>query len=276
MRSVASCADIQERFVSRKLYPKQPARFLACAALCLLSNLATASADDTLGLPAGLINSDCEPQNKQAPIVLIHGTFANTRRAFSSLAPALKADGHCLFALNYGRQGLLSPYGTMDINQSAQQISAFVNLVLTRTSAEKVTLIGHSQGGLLAFKVARSPALSGRIERVVALAPSLHGTTRVPASLSSTHCPACAQQSNQSAFMQSFHEEKVSPPGVRSLILATRQDLVVTPVESQFLHEPGVTNLLLQDRYPDAVATHSGLLHKTETIALVKNFLEQP
>lgn len=249
-------------------------RPLAGAALWLLCRLATA--DDALGLPAGLINRDCEPQSKKTPIVLIHGTFANTRRAFSSLAPALKADGHCLFALNYGRQGPLSPYGTMDINQSAQQISDFVHNVLARTGAAKVTLIGHSQGGLLAFKIARSPALSGRVERLVALAPSLHGTTRVPATLSSRHCPACAQQSHQSAFMQSFHEEAVSPPDLRSLILATRQDLVVTPVERQFLHEPGVTNILLQDRYPGVVATHSGLLHKPETITLVRSFLSSP
>lgn len=249
-------------------------RRLACAAFCLISSLA--GADDTLGLPTGLINTDCDQAGKQTPIVLIHGTFATTRRAFSSLAPALKADGHCLFALNYGRQGPLLPYGTMDINLSAQQVSDFVQSVLARTGAAKVTLIGHSQGGLLAFKVARSAELSGRIDRLVALAPSLYGTTRVPAGMSMKHCPACAQQSDQSAFMQSFHQENVNPPGVRSLILATRQDLVVTPVQRQFADEPGVTNILLQDRYPDVMATHSGLLHVTETLTLVRTFLDQP
>ena len=245
--------------------------------MSVLSLLAvTAAANDTLGLPAGVINSDCELQDKRAPIVLIHGTFASTKRAYSRLAPALKEAGHCLFALNYGRQNAYSLYGTMDINQSAQQISEFVQSVLARTGAAKVTLIGHSQGGLLAFKVARSPELSGRIDRLVALAPSLHGTTRVPADMSSRHCPACAQQSYQSEFMQSFHQDKVNPPGVRSLIVATRQDLVVTPVARQFLDEPGVTNILLQDLHPTVVATHSGMLHKTETIELVSAFLGQP
>ena len=244
------------------------------AALSLLS--AAIYAQDPLGLPAGLVNVDCQPQSKQVPIVMIHGTFASTRRAFSSLAPTLKADGHCLFALNYGRQNAFSFYGTMDINQSAQQISEFVQSVLARTGAEKVTLIGHSQGGLLAFKVARSPELSGRIARLVALAPSLHGTTRVPADLSSRHCPACAQQSDQSEFMQGFHKDRVNPFGVRSLIVATRQDVVVTPVSRQFLDEPGVTNILLQDLHPKVVATHSGMLHKPETIELVSEFLSQP
>lgn len=245
--------------------------WLAGSALILASSLAVA--DDALGLPAGVVNSDCDAASQQHPIVLIHGTFANTRRAYSSLAPALKADGHCLFALNYGRAGPLLPYGTMDINTSAQQLSDFVQGVLARTGAAKVTLIGHSQGGLLAFMLARAPALSGRVERVVALAPSLRGTTRVSAELTSTHCPACTQQSDQSAFMQAFHQQKVNPSGLPALIVATRQDMVVTPVASQFLDEPGVINILLQDRYPKRMATHSGLLHVPETIELVREFL---
>ncbi|MEK6789728.1 MAG: alpha/beta fold hydrolase [Pseudomonadota bacterium] len=252
----------------------RPHHLLAAAALGLMSTLAVAN--DALGLPTGLVNADCDPQSKQTPIVLIHGTFASTRRAFSTLAPALKADGHCLFAINYGRMSPLSPHGMTDINQSALQIGDFVQTVLARTGATKVTLIGHSQGGLLAFMIARSAPLAGKVDRLVALAPSLNGTTRVPAGMSMKHCPACAQQSDQSAFLQAFHQEKVNPPGVRSLILATRQDLVVTPVERQFLDEPDVTNILLQDKYPKAVATHSGLLHEAGTLTLVREFLEQP
>ena len=258
----------------KRLLNTRGAYLLLLSALGLLS--VTAAANDALGLPAGVINSDCDQAGKHAPIVLIHGTFATTKRAYSRLAPALKEAGHCLFALNYGRQHPFSLYGTMDINQSAQQISDFVQAVLARTGAAKVTLIGHSQGGLLAFKVARSPEMSGRIDRLVALAPSLHGTTRVPADMSSRHCPACAQQSDQSEFMQSFHKDNVNPSGVRALIVATRQDLVVTPVARQFLDEPGVTNILLQDLHPNVVATHSGMLHKPETIELVRAFLSQP
>ncbi|MCX7178322.1 MAG: hypothetical protein NTX56_05925 [Proteobacteria bacterium] len=179
-----------------------------------------AVANDALGLPTGLVNADCDPQGKHTPIVLIHGTFASTRRAFST--------------------------------------------------------IGHSQGGLLAFMIARSAPLAGRIDRLVALAPSLNGTTRVPAGMSMKHCPACSQQSDQSEFIQSFRKDNVNPSGVRALIVATRQDLVVTPVSRQFLDEPDVTNILLQDLHPTVVATHSGMLHKPETIELVRAFLSQP
>lgn len=219
---------------------------------------------------------ECQLQKGQAPIVLIHGTFANARRAFSSLAPALKARGDCLFALNYGRRGSLSPHGMADINASKQEIGAFVQSVLARTGAAKVSLVGHSQGGLLALLVAGTPELAGRIDRIVAVAPSIRGTTRVPAALSPAYCPACAQQAAESPFMQSLRGTRMSSAGVRTLILATRQDVVVTPVEHQFLEEPDVTNKLLQDDYPSIRASHSGLMHVPQAIALVSAFLVLP
>lgn len=258
-----------KRWTSRQ-WPRQ---LKVVATACLISS--TAMADDQLRLP-GLVNTDCELHDGRPPVVLVHGTFANARRAFASLAPVLKDGQHCLFALNYGRQGTHGPHGVADIHQSAQEVGDFVQSVLARTGAQKISLIGHSQGGLLAFQVARSPALQGRIDRIVAVAPSLQGTTRVPAELSLSWCPACGQQSSLSPFMLSFHQQPVNPPGVRSLILATRQDLVVTPVAGQFLDEPGVTNILLQDLHPKVTASHSGLMHTPEAIALISRFLDAP
>lgn len=240
--------------------------------LCLLT-AGRVMADDTLGLPPGLINVDCDAR-QHSPVLLIHGTFANTRRAFSNLAPVLKESGHCLFAMNYGSPGPLSPNGTADINQSAQDISRFAQSVLARTGADKLSLVGHSQGGLLAFLVARAPELAGHVDRIVALAPSVHGTTRAPQSLPYNACPACLQQAAGSPFMQALRQQRLNQPGVHAFVLATRQDAVVTPVAGQFLDEPGVINLLLQDVYPDIRASHSGLPHVPEAVALVRDFLD--
>ncbi|WP_288108578.1 alpha/beta fold hydrolase [Limnobacter sp.] len=227
--------------------------------------------DQSLGLP-GLVNVDCQSLD-HPPVILIHGTFANTRRAFSSLAPVLKRQGYCLYARNYGSRGMFGLNGMAEIDTSVDQLSQFTDGVLRNTGAGKVILVGHSQGGLIAFLMARRPEFEGKIDRIVAVAPSLRGTTRVPADFNSEHCPACAEQGANSEFMARVHSEKMDSEGVKALIIATKQDEVVTPVSSQFLHEPEVTNVLLQEEFPNVRASHSGLMHVPEAVALIKNYL---
>ncbi len=70
------------------------------------------------------------------------------------LSPALAADGYCVFALNYG--GAIKEedggdvahetYGVGDIVGSATAFGSFVDQVLTATGADKVDVIGYSQG----------------------------------------------------------------------------------------------------------------------------------
>lgn len=50
----------------------------------------------------------------------------------------------------------------------------------------------------------------------------------------------------------------------------------MTPVERQFLDEPGVINMMLQDTYPDIRASHSGLTHVPQAIVLITSFLDTP
>lgn len=237
---------------------------------CLLQAGAV-KADDSLGLP-GLVNVSCT-NSDYSPVVLVHGTFANTRRAYSTVAPVLKENGFCLYALNYGKQGVYGVNGIADIQSSLLEVTEFIGTVLQETGAEKVSVIGHSQGGLLAFLASNTPELANKVDRIVAVAPSLRGTDRVPPKVSSAHCPACTQLGSESEFMKNLQNDQLNPNGLRALILATKDDLVVTPVESQFLDEPGVTNVYLQDEFPRLRATHSGLLHVPEAVALIKEFL---
>lgn len=239
---------------------------------CLLQSGAAMS-DDSLGLP-GLVNVSCENTN-YSPVVLVHGTFANARRAYSTVAPILKEDGFCLYALNYGRQGGYGVNGTADIQASLSEVTEFIDTVLQNTGAKKVSVIGHSKGGLLAFLASNTPELADRIDRIIAVAPSLRGTNLIPPRISSVHCPACVQLGSGSDFMKDLQHRKLNPGGLRALVIATKDDLVVTPVESQFLDEPGVTNIYLQDRFPNLRASHSGLLHVPQAVALIKDFLIQ-
>ena len=59
-----------------------------------------------------------------------------------------------MFALDLVNRGMAT------IDQSADKLAAFIDEVRTKTGAAKVSLVGHSQGGMLGRYVAASAASS--------------------------------------------------------------------------------------------------------------------
>src|ERR1700749_4498470 len=102
--------------------------------------------------PPGANNWSCKPSAAHPyPVILVHGTFADMSDSWQALSPLLYDKGYCVFALNYGSQtgsGTIGTSATGKIENSAAQLSAFVNRVLGATGARKVDLVGHSQGGM--------------------------------------------------------------------------------------------------------------------------------
>ncbi len=84
------------------------------------------------------------------------------------------------------------------------------------------------------------------------------------------------QQSPDSDFIRRLHTGLVNPYGIPTLILVTDNDLVVTPLASQFLQEPSVTNLRLQQLFPGKFASHSGILHDMDAVKFISEWISQP
>src|SRR5919198_6777400 len=81
--------------------------------------------------PPGANDPSCKPSTAHPyPVVLVHGTFLN-QTSWLTLSPQLKSAGYCVFSLDYGSGG------TRGIRQSATQLSAFVDQVLSDTHAKK-------------------------------------------------------------------------------------------------------------------------------------------
>jgi len=124
-----------------------------------------------------------------------------------------------VFALNFGSydgRGSLGVYATGDIAQSAQQLSNFVNQVLVATGANKVDLVGHSQGGRMPRYYIKNLGGASKVNTLVGLAPSNHGTTlnglftlasHFPgaSSLVGAACPACQEQEAGSSFITNLN-----------------------------------------------------------------------
>ena len=213
--------------------------------------------------PPGANNWSCKPSAAHPrPVVLVHGTFADMSDSWQALSPLLYDSGYCVFALNYGSYagaGLVGIYGTGDIARSAQQLSSFVDRVLSATGASQVDIVGHSQGGMMPRYYLRVLGGATKVHALVGLAPSNHGTTVDGLFTLASHfpgadaflgllCPACSQQTAGSWFLRSLNSGGDTVPGVRYTVIESKNDEVVTPYTSAFLSGDSVANITLQDQ----------------------------
>ena len=223
----------------------------------------------------GVNNWDCAPTKAHPrPIVLVHGTFGDRKHLLENLSNALLGQGYCVFSLDYGNRG------TQDIPTSAQTLKAFTDKVLTATGARKVSMIGHSQGGMMPRYYIKF--LGGRkfVDDLVGLVPSNHGTddtgpgNPLTQAVFGAVCPACVQQSAGSPFLTNLNAGDETPGKVSYTQITTRYDEVVTPYLSAYL-APGrkTTNITLQDLCPNDLSEHVTIPTDQVAIQLVLNAL---
>jgi triacylglycerol esterase/lipase EstA (alpha/beta hydrolase family) len=240
----------------RALRPLAALLLTAAVALVPAAGVAQAAAAPS----SGWNDYTCKPSAAHPrPVVLVHGTFANSVDNWLALAPYLEHRDYCVFSLDYGQlTGVPLFHGLGPLDKSAAQLKTFVDKVLTATGAQETDLVGHSQGGLMPRYYLKFLGGAAKVNALVGIAPDNHGTTLSGLTgllpyfpgiqdLLTTHTPALADQVVGSPFLTKLNEGGDTVPGVRYTVLATKYDEVVTPYRSQFLSGSGVHNVLLQD-----------------------------
>jgi triacylglycerol lipase len=179
------------------------------------------------------------------PVVLIHGTISS-KTVWQDLVSLLRDDGFVVFAPDYGR------HGTAEIRQSAGDVAAYIGQVLAATGAEKVDIVAHSQGGLLARYLVNELDFADRVHHLVTLSAPHHGTTlnaQLTSLISANDLAAKVaeqtvvrmmgvagmQQVVGSPLLQDIASSAETRPSVRYTCLATKVDTTVVPPESGFL-----------------------------------------
>jgi triacylglycerol esterase/lipase EstA (alpha/beta hydrolase family) len=248
---------------------------LAAALAAMAAPAAHADVADLLPAtsPPGANDFTCRPPAAHpAPVVLVHGTFEGATDNWSTVSPQLKAAGYCVFALEYGDRG------TGDIAASAQQLARFVDAVLGATGARRVSLVGHSQGGMMPRWYVKFLGGAAKVDDLVGLAPSNHGTTNPGAFVAgATFCPACDQQRAGSPFLTELNAGDETPGPVSYTVIQTRYDEVVTPYTSAFLSGGANTaNVLLQDACPAEVIDHHFMPHSRLAVRWALEALGRP
>ncbi|MGA5508434.1 esterase/lipase family protein [Streptomyces umbrinus] len=214
----------------------------------------------------------CKPSAAHPrPVVLVHGTFANSVDNWLGLAPYLVNRDYCVFALDYGQlPGVPFFNGLGPIDKSAEQLKTFVDKVLAATGSAKADLVGHSQGGMMPRHYLKFLGGAAKVNALVGIAPDNHGTTLNglaqlldyfpgAADLLSTATPALADQVAGSAFLTKLNAGGDTVPGVRYTVIATKYDEVVTPYRSQYLDGPNVRNVLIQDLCAVDLSEHAAI-----------------
>jgi triacylglycerol lipase len=220
--------------------------------------------------PTVMDSPTCRPPVQHPePIVLVHGTFATT--SWSLIGPALASRGYCVFTFNYGDNG------TGEIARSAHQLAAFVDRLLARTQAQRVSIVGHSEGGLMPRYYIRFLGGAQKVRDLIGLSPSNHGTENPMALVGGMMgCTACAEQvALASSFLNRLNAGDETPGPVDYTVIQTVNDSVVTPYTSAFLQGPDarVTNITLQTRCSRDGTDHLGMPSDAVALQWVENAL---
>lgn len=130
---------------------------------------------------AGANDWSCKPSAAHPdPVVLLPGTFANIGANFVALSPMLKNAGYCVFATNFGMTWLSAGdrVGGLDTETtSGNQVAAFIDKVLASTGAQKVDIVGHSQGGSMGVNYLKLHDGGNKVGTYVGWGQSSNGTT---------------------------------------------------------------------------------------------------
>ena len=235
--------------------------------------------------PPGSNDYSCKPSAAHPyPVVLVHGTFGDMTDSWQALSPLLANNGYCVFALDYGGSAGGIVQGYQEIAGAAAQLKTFVDQVLSATSASKVDIVGHSQGGMMPRYYIGFLGGASKVDALVGLSPSNHGTNLdgladllavIPggSGFVSSLCEACTEQIAGSAFLTQLNAGGDTVPGVRYTVISTKYDEVVTPYTSAFLSGSAVTNITLQNQCALDLADHLAVIYDPMALNDVLNAL---
>ncbi|MFJ4656448.1 esterase/lipase family protein [Nocardia sp. NPDC088792] len=260
------------------------------------------------GIPNELLNPggslpgsndwNCKPTAAHPdPVVLVHGTGGGAQTNWGVYVPLLANEGYCVYSLTYGALNVpwpLSAIGGMrPIEESAAQLTGFVDRVRAATGAAQVDIIAHSQGNIVADYFIKRLGGRGEVNKFVAIASPWLGTygnqmgtvrafaarlgisgDTVDSALGAGICLACSEMLGGGRFMTDLNADGVYDPSVTYTNIETAYDEAVVPYTVGLVPGPGVTNILVQDGCASDYSEHAGIAGSPRAAAFALNALD--
>ncbi|MGJ9421822.1 esterase/lipase family protein [Aeromicrobium sp. CF3.5] len=247
--------------------------------------------------PPGANDWTCTPSAEHpTPVVLVHGLTGNKATNWQTFSPLLANEGYCVFALTYGQSALApAPFGNVfgglgPIEESAEQLSQFVDRVLETTGTDQVDILGHSEGTVVPNYYAKFLDGGPKIDKYVSIAPLWKGTnaaglntvarlgtpfgaTPIVFGLLRPFFASGEQLLADSDFMAKMRSGGTPiVEGIEYTNIVTSYDQLVVPYTSGI--EAGMTNITVQDVCGIDYSEHFQLVADPVAAALVLNALE--
>ncbi|KAF9975250.1 hypothetical protein BGZ73_001186 [Actinomortierella ambigua] len=238
----------------------------------------------------GVNNWACKPKAGQAPVVLVHGLLGNGWDNWLFLAPRFINRGYCVFSLTYGRYQNIPLFAGLDkMENSAQQLSEFVDKVLAATGADKVDLVGHSQGSLMPRYYLKNLGGAPKVRKYAAFGSIVYGTTLnglVPfltglglydpiKKAIDPLCLSCFQFLEGSPFLKDLNAGGDTLPGIEYRFIVSMTDVVVTPYTNGKLRDnnPKAKSFVLQEWCPLDLNGHLLMVNDGIVFSAIHAFL---
>lgn len=234
--------------------------------------------------PPGANDWSCRPSAEHPePVVLVHGLTATMAANWQTISPLLANNGYCVFALNYG----FDPAAPVPLNlipatksmreSSVDDLAPFVDRVLAATGAQKVDIVGHSEGTVMPRWYIKHGGGAAKVAKSVNLTPLNSGTQAGGQGLIALALDALGvwddlqlraeaygfgaslQMTTGSDYLEDVNSGDAYPAGIDYTFIMTRWDQVVVPHTSGMGPvAPNVTNIVVQDQCPLALFEHAG------------------
>lgn len=205
-------------------------------------------------LPQGRIRHRESVRPASTPVLLLHGLFQR-RSCWWWVRIVLKRAGvRDLHAVNLPLW--------RDVETAVQTVTRTIEELCIVRGVEKVHLVGHSMGGLVALRYALSPSGAGRVASCTLIGSPIRGSLLAPLAIS----PLGRALVPSSAFLRDL-EATPLPRDIAFHALYSRHDNLVIPYDSGRL--AGARNIELSGM------GHTGLLYHPKSLRRLAEILKE-
>ncbi|MBN9643143.1 esterase/lipase family protein [Corynebacterium mendelii] len=242
-------------------------------------------------VPAGVNDPACRvTADRPSAVIVVHGTGGSVYTDYSALATALVDDGWCVFGADLGlADDPADGFGHQPLEESLRELDRLINAATTTSGADTVSLVGYSQGAVLARMWVNTIDRGATTDTVVLLASPTRGATLwglaglLPLAKAIEHVypplrgklvnPALVELVPGSPLLARVNSPGETVPGPAYVTIQSRYDEYIPDQATQPVHGPKTRSLVITDLCPRETIGHIDMTYSPTVIDATRYLL---